>query len=203
MRYSLITSFLILLAGCFPESDNPITDPDKENMDTAIYGTWYWKDENDWGYIHIGSNEHKGLLQVIMLGFDDTGALDISEFSGHTSSLGQNRYLNLKLVRPEDIFHGYLFVKYKMKGDSLEISLLDSVVTEKAVMNDSLKGTVTKGKWFNSVHITEDQGKLQRFILDNDEELFEEGEYLYRLHLPTIRSQLTENALRGLSAAAF
>ena len=63
MRYFLLTFLILLLLGCVPGSDNPLTDPDKEKIDLSLLGTWYWKDENESGYIHIGLDE-KTKLQI-------------------------------------------------------------------------------------------------------------------------------------------
>ena len=63
-----ITSFLlVLIAGCIPYSDTPLTDPHKEPMDTALYGTWFWRDGNETGYVHIGLDKESRLVRVIMI----------------------------------------------------------------------------------------------------------------------------------------
>ena len=172
MRYPLITFMFIFMLSCVPYSDNPLTDPNKQTMDSTIYGTWFWKDENESGYIHIGLDEKSKFLRVIMLDFDSNGELGSSEFSGHTSSLGESRYLNLKWVLPADEMVGYMFVKYVVRKETLGISLMDIATTEKAIKYGLLKGEVKKDNWYTSVHITEDQKRLQQFILKNDKELF-------------------------------
>ena len=96
MRYFLITFSIIFVLGCVPYSDNPLTTPGKEQIDSAIFGTWFWKDDNESGYIHIGPDKKSKLLRLLMLEFDRNGELAVSEFSGHTSSLEGSRYLNLK-----------------------------------------------------------------------------------------------------------
>jgi len=78
------------LGGCVPYSDNPLTDPNKEKIDRAILGTWFWNEESDSGFVHIGLNKESKLLQVIMIEHDKDGTIDVSEFNGHTSSLGNN-----------------------------------------------------------------------------------------------------------------
>jgi hypothetical protein len=190
MRYFLITLLIIYLPGCIPYSDNPITDADKEQIDASILGTWFWKDENESGYIHIGRDEKSKLLRLIMLEFDRDGELEASEFSGHTSSLEGNKYLNLKWVRPaQDKITGYMFMKYVVSSDSLGIAFMDSGLVEKGIKDGALKGKVEKGNWSSSVRITEGQKKLQKFILRNDKTLFPEMKYLPKLKLPNHSSR--------------
>ena len=191
MRYLAIVVMVIFLGGCVPYSDNPLTDPNCEKIDTAIVGTWFWNEENDSGFVHIGLNKKSKLLQVIMIEHDKDGTIDVSEFNGHTSTLGINKYLNLKWVRPSDEPKGYLLIKYSTDGESLAISLLNAKVIENAIKEGSLKGTVGKGKYAYSLSITEEQKKLQQFVLKHDKELFQEKSNLNRLNLPQPNSKDT------------
>ncbi len=185
MRYLLITLLIIFVAGCVPSSDKPLTDPGKEQIDASILGTWYWTDENETGYIHIGLDEKSRLLRVMMLDFNKDGELEVSEFAGHTSSLQGNHYLNLKWLRPaQEGITGYMFVKYTVRPDSLGIAIMNSEVAEKAIKEKVLKGIVEKAKWFSSVRITAGQKKLQEFILRKDKELFPEMKFMLKLILP-------------------
>ena len=184
MRY-LIPLSIIFVLGCVPHSDSPLTAPGKEQIYSSIVGSWFWKNENESGYIHIGLDQESKLLRLLMLEFERDGELEVSEFSGHTSSLEGNKYLNLKWVRPvQDEITGYIFVKYIVSKGSLGIAFMDSEVAEKAIKYGSLKGKVKKGDWSSLVHITEEQKKLQQFILRKDEKLFSEMKYLPKLKLP-------------------
>jgi len=191
MRYLAILFMVIFLGGCVPYSDNPLTDPNSEKIDAAILGTWFWNEESDSGFVHIGLNKESKLLQVIMIEHDKDGTIDVSEFNGHTSSLGNNKYLNLKWVRPADEPKGYLLIKYSTEGESLAISLLNAKMIENAIKEGSLKGTVGKGKYAYSLSITEEQKKLQPFVLKHDKELFQEKNNLNRLNLPQPNSKAT------------
>ena len=194
MRYFLITFSIIFVLGCVPYSDNPLTTPGKEQIDSAIFGTWFWKEDNESGYIHIGPDKKSKLLRLLMLEFDRDGELEVSEFSGHTSSLEGSRYLNLKWVRPaQGDITGYMFIKYRVSSGSLGIALMDSKVAEKAIKKGLLKGEVKKSDWSSSVRITEGQEKLQKFILRKDNELFPEMKYLQKLELPNKRSEQTQH----------
>lgn len=192
MRYFLIIFSIIFLLGCVPHSDNPITTPGEEKIDSSIFGTWFWKDENESGYIHIGLDEESKLLRLLMLDFDRDGEIEVSEFSGHTSLLEGNRYLNLKWVRPaQDKITGYMFIKYVVSASSLGIALMDSNIVETAIKKGSLKGKVEKDAGSSSVRITEGQEKLRKFILRKDKDIFPEMKYVKKLELPNKRSEQT------------
>ena len=183
---------IIFVLSCIPYSDNPLTAPGEEPIDSSIFGTWFWKEENTSGYIHIGLDEVSKSLRLLMLEHKGDGELEVSEFSGHTSSLEGNRYLNLKWVRPtQNENTGYLFVKYVVGPASLGIALMDSDVAERAIKEGSIKGKLEEGDKSSSVHITEGQETLQKFILRNDKELFPEMKYLQKLELPNKRSDQT------------
>lgn len=185
MRKFLIAFSIIFLFGCIPYSDNPITDPNKENIDSSIIGTWFWNEKNDSGYIHIGLDEKSKLLKLLMVEFSKDGEIKVSEFSGHTSLLEENKYLNLKWVRPEqNDGSGYMFVKYTVSQESFGIAFMDNDVVEQAINGGILNGVVVKEKWSLSVRITEGQQKLQKFILQKDKELFNETKHFQKLILP-------------------
>lgn len=185
MRYFLIIVSLGFLLSCVPYSENPLSEPDPEKIDLSILGTWFWKDENESGYIHIGLDEKSKLLKLVMIDFKSDRELDISEFFGHTSSMEGKNYLNLKWIRPtESKMNGYIFVKYIVDQESLGIALMNSEVVVSAIEGGSLQGKVEKDKFFSSIHITEGQKKLQQFILHNDKALFPEIKHLPKLKLP-------------------
>jgi len=93
--------------------------------------------------------------------------------------------LNLKWVRPEqDDSGGYMFVKYTVSQESFGIAFMDNDVVGQAINDGLLKGVVKKEKWSSSVCITEEQQKLQKFILKKDKELFREMKHFPKLILP-------------------
>ena len=61
--------------GCVSDSKNPLTNPDKEQIDASILGTWAWEDEKESGFIHIGLDKRSKLLRLIMVDFDKDKAL--------------------------------------------------------------------------------------------------------------------------------
>lgn len=184
MRYLFAVLLLFGLVGCIPFSDQPLTDPGRQPMDWSVYGSWYWKDNDESGLVHIGLDKKSNALTILMVELDKDGEIEVSEFTGHTSSLQNNKYFNLKWVRPADENPGYMFVKYEVEKDKLWISLMAPDDVEKSVKAGSLKGELIAGDWISSVHImTDDQQQLQQYVLEHDAGLFKERACLFKLHL--------------------
>jgi len=179
-------ALLVLLwtSSCVPYSDNPLTAPGAQEMDTSICGTWFWKDGDEQGYVHIGLDDESKLLRIVMLELDKGGQLDLSEYSAHTSLLGKNRYLNLKPLRPARSIDGYLFVKYTASTESLDISLMDINFVDKAVRDGLIKSAISKEATYSSAHITDTSKNLQSFFLKYDRDIFKEKSRLHKLTLP-------------------
>jgi hypothetical protein len=189
MRYFIILLSILFFSGCIPYSDHAITEPNKEQIDPSVLGTWFWKDKDESGYIHIGLDKKTKLIRLIMIEMKKNNKLKSTELTGHTSSLKGNNYLNLKWAHPEDDKSaGYIFIKYSVTSDGLGLGLgfINSDVVKKSIESGVLKGKVEKAEWLSSVTITQGSKKLQKFIIKNDKALFPEMKYLPRLKLPDI-----------------
>ena len=182
---SLGTLLVLLWASsCVPYSDNPLTAPGVQDIDKSICGTWFWRDGDEQGYVHIGLDDESKLLRIVMLELGKGGQLDLSEYSAHTSLLGNNRYLNLKPLRAAGSDNGYIFVKYATSAEFLDISLMDINFVEKAVRDGLIKGALSEKAMYSSAHITDTSRNLQSFFLKYDRDMFKEKKRLHKLNLP-------------------
>lgn len=181
----------MVLAGCVPCSDNPLSDPGESGNDPALLGTWFWSEEGETGFIHIGTTRESKLLRLLMIDIKEDGKLNRSEFAGHSSFFKGNRYLNLMPLDSEVECNGYWFVKYDFEGDALALFIMDVVVMERAVKSGQLAGEVKGSGDSSSMRITASQKELREFILSHDAELFPE-----RKVLPPLKLQ-PQNSKRG------
>lgn len=185
MRFFLPALILLFLAACVPTSESPLSQPDSADLDREILGTWFWNQPGETGYVHIGIDRETGLLRVLMVEFKQDGDLKESEFSGHTSIVGDRHYLNLKWVRPSEASaNGYMLIGYRLSPGKLSIAVMSSEPVETAIGSGIISGSVTKETWSTSVRITASQENLRAFISKNDELLFPEMNSLNRLDLP-------------------
>jgi hypothetical protein len=176
----LLAGIIVLsFSGCVVYSDNPLTDPGEQDIDSSIIGTWFWREKNETGYLHIGLDEDLKALRIVMVDFDEDGELDTSQFAGHTSSLGENKYLNLF---PSNDPGGYMLVKYSVNKNTFGIAMMSTDAVKEAINSGLLSGEVRKDKWSSSIRITEEKKRLQQFIIRNDKTLFPETKYLEKLH---------------------
>lgn len=181
----LISLFLLpvlFTTGCITHFEHALSAPGQQELDMSVCGTWFMHKDKESVFIHIGKEYKTGLLTVVMVEYDSQDEIEISQWSGHTSRFDKADFLNLKEVVPkEKADEGYLFVKYQVINNYLHIYLMDDTIVEDAVKNGTLKGQMIKDKWSSSAYVTQDQNKLQQFILANSDRLFKESEAFPRL----------------------
>ena len=183
--YMLLQLMLVItMSACVPDSKNPLTAFDRDVMDASVYGTWFWKDELETGYLHFGRERESGLLQLMMVDLDNSGRINVTQMRGHTSQFGGNRYLNLKFVPPDEDIGEYILMKYEITEKGLGLAFMDPSVIEKAIEDNVLAGRVEREGHVSSVHLTDTSNKLQQFVRKNDQALFPEMKFLPRLVLP-------------------
>ncbi|MBN2428091.1 MAG: hypothetical protein JXK94_07130 [Deltaproteobacteria bacterium] len=180
----VIVMLALFLAGCVPCSDNPLTAPGASGGDSALSGTWFWSEEGETGFLHIGTTRESNLLRVLMIDIKDDGKLNRMEFAGHSSLLQGQRYLNLMPLNSESECNGYWFVKYDFEGENLALYVMAVAVMEGAVKSGELPGVVNDDGGSASIRITASQKELQAFVLNHDLLLFPERKVVYRLRLP-------------------
>ena len=171
----------ITMAACVPDSKNPLTAFDRGAMDASVYGTWSWKDDEESGYLHFG-REETGMLQLMMVELNSNGRINVTQMRGHTSQLGDSRYLNLKFVPADADLGEYIIMKYEISEKGLGLSFMDPSVIEKAIVDNALAGRVEQKGHASSVHLLERSKKLQQFVRENDKRLFPEMKFLPRLY---------------------
>ncbi|MBW2109110.1 MAG: hypothetical protein JRI36_10665 [Deltaproteobacteria bacterium] len=201
MRKMWFSLLIMVAAGCIPYSEQPLSPPGNAVFDSQLCGTWFFRDDNERLYLHVGRDGKSRQLRIVMLDYGQNDDLEISEFSGHTSRIGQKRYLNLRWVKPAEEESGYMFVHYVITGGRLGISLMDLDTVEKAIQQGALKGAVKKRPQGLSVRIKEDPEKLRRYFLQHHKELFQAPQYLKRLVLPELAAS-GEKGVPSASAAS-
>ena len=183
-RIFLLLLLVFTMAACVPDSKNPLTGFDKEAMDASVYGAWFWKDEQETGYLHFGQERDSGLLQLMMIELNSSGKISVTQMQGHTSKLGGKHYLNLKFVPPQDGISEYIFMKYEISEKGLGLAFMDSSVIEKAIADNVLAGRVKQDGHVSSVHLSDTSNNLQQFVREHEQALFPEMKFLPRLVLP-------------------
>jgi hypothetical protein len=185
MKRLFLVILVLLSTSCIPYSDSPLSDQSKEVLDASIIGTWFWNEESDQGYVHIGKDTDDKTLLITMVEFKNDGRVVTTEFRGFTSKLSSQHFLNLAWTRPKESETGYFFMKYGISGGTLECSFPDLGFLADAVKSGALKGKIlSPGELMPSIRIHADQTELRNFFLKNDAALFTNSSQLKKLALP-------------------
>lgn len=181
-KLAILMIAIPFLNGCIVYFEHPLSAVGEQNPDQRLFGTWYWNDKNDNGYIHIGKSKESGQLLLMMVEFTADKHVKLTRFTGHTAAIGPNTYLNLKWVSSKKgRTDAFMIVKYEFRSGKLGITLMDSEVVEKAVANGKLAGQIIPvGKFTSDVVVGADQKAVAAFILQNDTVLFEDTKFLSR-----------------------
>ena len=180
----LLLALPALAAACVPDSRHPLTSFDSGSIDADLYGSWYWNDDQESGYLHFGREPESGKLLLLMVELNRDGELGITEMQGHTSRLGDNRYLNLKFIPSQDGIDGYLLIKYEITPKGLGIAFMDPGVVERGIAAGEVAGRAEQSGEFAAIKLTASPQGLQQYIRDNDKALFADVKFLSRLQLP-------------------
>jgi hypothetical protein len=172
---------LILLAGCVPYSDHPLTAPSAAIDDPDLIGNWYADDDGKRNLIRISRGKAPGQVRVLLEEEDETEPADLSKLSGHLGEIAGKRYMNLRSDDPDDDVPGFIFVRYAIAEGRLGIAISDPTKLEQAIESGKLEGEIIKGKWYSTAHITAGTAALAEFVAGNDAEIFMETLYLQPL----------------------
>ncbi len=184
MRKLLLVFVFLSLAGCVPQSQNPLGRPAKGRPDSLLMGTWVASQGRDYGYLHIGKKGDSGQLWIVLVGFNQGDHLDVKQFQGHTSRLETGAYLSLKECSATgEPRGGYMIIKYQVGAGLLSYALMQDQAVSRAIEKGKLRGQV-KTKPHRQILITAGPEELARFVTANDGALFRHWTRLKRLAPP-------------------
>jgi hypothetical protein len=142
-HYRNLRALLVLLtitcclSGCAPVFLNPISEPDRAELDKRLLGRWKGTDKenkNDYILFEASSN-----TQMNVSLFDDKEPNPKPMFRMFSSKVGSRYYMNLGFI-DEDTSKGYLLARYELEGTTLTVWLLDEDKVKAAIERGLLKG---------------------------------------------------------------
>ena len=114
-------------------------------------------------------------MRVVTVGYAKDGTLSRpGELLAFSTSVGENRYLNIVFIDGKDIdqfatagwkptlIQGYIVAKYQVQGDVLTLWGLDPDAKRKVVEAGKIKGTIEK----NSVFFTDTSENIAALLSD-------------------------------------
>ena len=167
----------LLLAGCLPESLNPLTLPEQALEAPEILGLWRSEVDDATLFIHVLRGDGNQ-LEVVAVGHEADGSGSTELYVGHVSQIGLRRYVNLQTVdaRPDDS-PSYWFVAYE-PGDDDEVTLLflSADTLARAVADGRLTGETSQDSLGQNVRLTGSGQEIAAFLAETDaKELFDQA----------------------------
>jgi hypothetical protein len=174
-RVLAVCTFALVLAGCLPESANPITPPEQGLDAPELHGLWRSEMAETTLYVHVlrGAGPE---LEIVAVGHDadNTGSADL--YVGHVSAVGPRRYLNLRPADAQaDAAAPYWIFGYE-RGDDDGITLLflSADTLARAVDDGRLTGEVTTDSVGRSVRLTASGEEIAAYLNETaTKELFD------------------------------
>ena len=186
----LLTVACLALAGCLPESKNPLSLPSASRYDPQIEGVFRQIGSDEvafWHFRYRRENRGKGRehaitpwIDVLSVGHSKDGNLDQSRYDVLATQIGGGGYLSFITLAPDGSKKrpaSYSFARYDVnwRGD-VRIWLANEGAFVSAVKAGKLRGKVTSGQFGTSVELTDTTANLAAFIAAGDPKALFEGE---------------------------
>ena len=169
-------AFALLLAGCLPESVNPVTPPEAGLDAPELVGLWRSDQEDATLYVHVLRGDGPA-LKIVAVGHDDDGTGSADFYVGHVSQVGARRYLNLRAAdAPPDESPSYLIFGYEPGDDEgVTVLFLSADTLARAVTEGRLAGEVTRSSMGPTVRLTGSGEEIAAYLNETEpKQLFDQ-----------------------------
>jgi hypothetical protein len=160
-----------LLAGCLPESEQPVAAADPAKNDARLWGSWISEAEDGYMIAHVFATE-KDTLSISLAEHGVEGLGKIETYDVHVTNLPSGDYLNVVTTGSEA---GYLIGKYQFDGtNAVAVSFVGNAALEQAVKSGKLAGTTKVEGGMTDVRITATSEQWQAFLAKPPAGFFDE-----------------------------
>lgn len=160
MRRPRAALALVALAACVVESTHPLSPPNKAALDKALLGAWV-SEERDGDRLKAQFEVKSGGVMTITLTGDAKEKQMV--FEGHVTRLGALGLLNVRELEDGQASE-WMFFRYVVTGDTLEVWELREEVVGRAIEKGALKGTRKTDQYSSTVRLTDTPEALTGFI---------------------------------------
>jgi hypothetical protein len=197
---TLLAAASLLLAGCLPESKNPLSTPATSTIDQRLEGIYVHRTEKGaedlegWHFHYRGAKAGADgqarttpWLEVLDIGHPKEGGLAGEAYRVLTTHLGGHDYMSfiqLGSVGGKQKTSLYSFARYEVNwSGTIRVWLVDSKVLAEAINAGKLRGTVKPQKFGADVLVTDTTERLAAFVAASDPAKLFSGQplVLYRL----------------------
>lgn len=161
-RLVAVTGLVMLLGGCLPESENPLTPPELAIEAPELIGLWRAPIEDAMLFVHVLRGDG-GQLHVVTVAHEADGSGDTELYVAHVSETGGRRFVNL-LPADAAAPQRYVFVGYDVAGATLTLHLLSSEALAAAIDAGALAGEVDETGLGLDVRLTGPGEQIAAFL---------------------------------------
>ncbi len=204
MNIRLLPAFLaavtLLLAGCLPQSKNPLSTPATSTIDSRLEGVYVARREKKdddlegWHFHYRGAKAGANgqarttpWLEVLNIEHRKDGGLKGNAYRVLTTHLGGQDYMSFVELGSDsgrEKAPVYSFARYEVSwaGD-VRVWLVNTGVIAQAIKSGKLRGMVKSHKYGDDVLLTDSTARLAAFVAASDPATLFSGKplVLYRL----------------------
>ena len=173
---------MLLLNACVLSSKQPLSEEAQASWDKRLLGVWYWQEDNEIVYLHIGQLKDSNGLRVILVEHQKSG-IKQAEYRGHVTQLQIGQILNLRGLK-KGKYSDWLFARYTISSDgSLSLSFALPKAGIKPITTGQLKGKINKGQFLTSVTLNDEGSKIRTFFEQASDLFAKQGMTFRRISL--------------------
>jgi hypothetical protein len=176
---TVLLAVALFIAGCLPQSKNPIAPRAQTFADPRLEGLWEQNDDREHSYFHMGRRTERGTPWLDVVDVDhraDGKGLHAAGYTALCARVGEHTFLsfrNLKLDSKPASSGTYAFARYDFtwSGD-LRIWLASEDALASAIRAGRLHGTVRGSGWSREVTLTDSSTRLAEFFAAREVDQF-------------------------------
>lgn len=160
---------MLLLAGCLPDSVNPLSPADQAVEAPELLGLWRMTADDATLYVH-GFLGEDGRLELVTVSHEADGSGDSQWYAGHVTEIEgsdgqQRRFINLLPAETTpEASEPYVLIGYDLRGDTLTVKFLSPEILAAAIAAGQLAGEVTEGSFGLDVRLTGPGAEIAEFL---------------------------------------
>lgn len=172
LAQSLLLGAALALAGCLPDTVNPVGDPAKVAPDARLVGNWAGDMNGEKATVAVIAGEG-AMLRIRAVTTDPDGKSEWVVLEGFPAPVKNRSYLNVKFKEEEnktyDPDEPYYVLRYEIADDgTLTLWTMSEQPVVDAIANGFVNGSVDPGTGDRTIHITDSSVVLQNFIEETD-----------------------------------
>ena len=177
-RRLIAVAAAMVLAGCIPDSINPLGDPAAETADTEVIGQWIGTLDGTPTKMEVTAED--GAMLSFRLETDlANGDREWVMLKGFPAAVENERYMNVKLFAEEDKVYdprdeNYYIFRYNIRSDgTLNVWAMGEQPVVNAIVDGFVNGAVDPSSEGRVIHITDSTIVVRQLIeVSNPDRLF-------------------------------